>query len=435
MEREVRVPSRTTPGEFHRVLIGIDGETSCDCAGATYRGYCWAQAQVKEQMMTDNEMELVPVKVTPPTSLVPRTQDLEAIDRLANSIMGAKGQMFPAALDTPAKVFAVMAYGLEVGVPPMAALRNIYIVNGKPQPSAELMAGIAMAGEKGISFEIVELTDTKCTMRIKRPSLNVEAEYTYTIEDAKKANLIKPGQPWALYPRDMMRHACMKRLCRAYAPDLINGLDSIAISTPVDAEPPAPPRYIEGEFAETAEEQVTDRSAPADVDVTTGEIIEGSFVEEDEEPSDGTPEEPAAAASDPIGQASMNAAAEWLNATARAAKCTVEDVLEALNTDIVGVAANLPTVQAQWARMRPAGAAPAAAAEPTGNEELDAITNPGQFFSYFWQEHRVSKRALIERCSLQQEQDFEDLATQEGGWNAAAKFVEETFLATAGAAS
>ena len=165
------------------------------------------------------------------------------------------------------------------------------------------------------------------------------------------------------------------------------------------------------------------------------DVIEGSFVEQDEEPSDGTPEEPAATSSDPIGEAAMNAAAEWLNDTAKAAKCTVEDVLEALNTDIVGVAANLPAVQAQWARMRPAGTAPAAAAEPTGNEKLDAITNPGQFFSYFWQEHRVSKRALIERCSLQQEQDFEDLATQEGGWNAAAKFVEETFLAPAGAAS
>ncbi|MCK9495216.1 MAG: hypothetical protein M0R75_06935 [Dehalococcoidia bacterium] len=434
MEREVRVPSRTTPGEYHRVLIGIDGETSCDCAGATYRGYCWAQVQVKEQMMTNEEHALVPVKVTPPTSLVPSTKDLEAIDRLANSIMGAKGQMFPAALDSPAKVFAVMAYGLEVGVPPMAALRNIYIVNGKPQPSAELMAGIAMAGEKGISFEIVELTDTKCTMRIKRPSLNVEAEYTYTIEDAKKANLIKPGQPWSLYPRDMMRHACMKRLCRAYAPDLINGLDSIALSTPADDEPTTPPRYIEASTPMRYAEE-TGPAPITEVDLATGEIIEGSFVEEDEEPSDGAPEEAAPATSDPIGEASMNAAAEWLNATAKAAKCTVEDVLEALNTDIVGVAANLPAVQAQWARMRPAGAAPTAAAEPTGNEKLDAITNPGQFFSYFWQEHRVSKRALIERCSLQQEQDFEDLATQEGGWNAAAKFVEETFLATAGAAS
>lgn len=226
--RAVRVPSRTTPGAFHDVLIGIDGEAQCSCPGFTHHGHCWAVAYVKEEMMTNESTALVPIKVTPPKSLVPSAPDLAAIAEYSASIIGARGQAFPKELDTAAKVYAVMAYGLELGVTPMVALNQIYLVNGRPQPSAQLMAGIALANEPSLTLEIVSLDDEQCTMRIDRPSRKVSGEYTYTMAEAKRAGSAGKDT-WQKHGRDMLRANATKRILRAYAPDLINGVAAIAL--------------------------------------------------------------------------------------------------------------------------------------------------------------------------------------------------------------
>jgi hypothetical protein len=282
---EVIVPSRTTPGEVHRVLVGIDGNTSCSCPGGTNHGKCWAQEQVKKEqgMTTENDttQALVPIRVTPPKSLVPSRDDLASIAELARSIMGARGQMFPKELDTPGKVYAVMAYGLDLGVRPMTALRSIYVVNGRPEPSAQLMLGIVMAAEPDATMEIVELTDELCTMRINRPSRDMRAEYTYTLADAKRAGLVKQNNPWALYPRDMLRHACVKRLCRAYAPDLIQGIDAIALTSDDEL---MGRRQIEV-VAELDQQHVIDVPSGDTVDTETGEIVDAPAADaRDEDP-------------------------------------------------------------------------------------------------------------------------------------------------------
>ena len=51
-------------------------------------------------------------------------------------------QMVPKALrGRPEEAFAVMVYGSELGIAPMAALRSIYIIEGQPTCSAQLMRG------------------------------------------------------------------------------------------------------------------------------------------------------------------------------------------------------------------------------------------------------------------------------------------------------
>src|SRR5690606_673145 len=80
------------------------------------------------------------------------------------------------------------------------------------------------AREPDSSFTVLELTAERCTMRFRRPSRGIDAEYTYEFGDAKRAGLTKPGSNWEKFPKDMLRWACMKRLARAYASDLSNGL-------------------------------------------------------------------------------------------------------------------------------------------------------------------------------------------------------------------
>ena len=335
----VTVASRSTPGEMYRVLVGVDGEATCTCAGYEYRQACWHVEHVRGEMMSEESLAIVPLKVTPPKSLVPSAADLTSIAALAESLMPARGFAFPRELDHPGKLYAVMVFGLALGVSPTAALRSIYIVNGRPQPSAELMAGIVMAAESDATFEVTELTDTSCTMRIRRPARNIDAEYTYTIEDAKRANLIKQGNPWSTFPRDMLRHAAMKRLCRAYAPDLINGLEASALSNPEEAAPPM--RYIEAESV----------SAAASVNVDTGEIIDGEYTEEppiDDAPHEGTYVNEIGGV--PLGAMSLVAAVAAENGI------TPDAVLAAWGTDIAGVAADLDAYRARVEQRRAARA-------------------------------------------------------------------------------
>lgn len=176
---------------------------------------------------------LAPIKVTPPQSILPTKGELEVIGLIARSVVGARGMAVPQAIDHPAKAAAIMIAGFELGVPPMTALRHIFTVNGKTEPDAQLMAGIVLAREPGSTLEVIEEDAEHCTARLVRPARRINAEYTYYLSDAKRAGLIKAGGNWDKFPKDMMRWAAFKRLCRAYAPDLINSV-GVPVSDDLD---------------------------------------------------------------------------------------------------------------------------------------------------------------------------------------------------------
>lgn len=275
--REVIVASQSTAGRAYRVLIGIDGTAVCTCMGWEAHGHCEHGRKALEDLMTtDPTMALVPIRVEPPRTILPSKQELEIIGILARSVVGARGHAVPAALDTPQKAAAVMIAGFELGVKPMTALRHFFVVNGKTEPDAQIMAGILQSREPDSSLTIVELTAERCTMRITRPARSLAAEYTYTIDDAKASGLIKPGNPWDKFPKDMLRWAVTKRLCRAYAPDLINAV-GVEVNDDLTGDEGIPDaaRVIDmadippGMLYSAGDEQ------PHVVDATTGEVDGG----------------------------------------------------------------------------------------------------------------------------------------------------------------
>ena len=263
--REVAVESRSTTGFTYRVLVGIDGRAQCTCRGYEERGACAHTVTAEEIAMNEqNTTALAPIKVTPPQSILPTKGELEVIGLIARSVVGARGMAVPAAIDHPAKAAAIMIAGFELGVPPMTALRHIFTVNGKTEPDAQLMAGIVMAREPGSTIEVVEQDDEHCTARIVRPSHKINAEYTYYLADAKRAGLVKSGNNWDKFPKDMMRWAAFKRLCRAYAADLINSI-GIPVSEDLDVggdiEDGGAYAVIDGVVSEVTPEQAAARVA------------------------------------------------------------------------------------------------------------------------------------------------------------------------------
>lgn len=256
----VRVPSRTTAGLFYEVTIALDGTPICGCPAAMRNLNCWHVAYVKEEVMTtESSTALVPVQLRPTVAALPTERELKLIDRAAQMAMSGAITL-PRELNTPQKVATVMLYGWELGLKPLTSIRHIFIINGRPQPSAEVMAGMLIAHEPDARLSVVEIDNTHCTLRLLRPRRHVDAQYTVTWADIERAKLNKDVA--LLYPQDRMRWHCTKRLLRIYAPDVINALDVVGSSELDDGEDE---EFDESEFYNDGDRRVN---------TSTGEIID-----------------------------------------------------------------------------------------------------------------------------------------------------------------
>lgn len=153
-----------------------------------------------------------------------------------------------------ADAFFVMMYGRELGIPPMAALRMIYVIDGKPTCSGQAM--LSLMRRAGMQFEIPDphtITDS-VTIRVKRPGGEWKS-YTYTMEMARKAGLAGKAT-WTKYPREMLIWRATSMIGKMEGGDIIGGLYTI--------EEIAPPETILDEAGEIVRgELLPPPSAPA----------------------------------------------------------------------------------------------------------------------------------------------------------------------------
>ena len=226
-----RVQSERDPAVSYRVQVA-HGRGVCDCLGAlTHESECKHVRACKrlEDTMTTTETtavavrqpgaDLIPMRVEPPQSSLPSMDQLRVITTIANSIYQTRGTLIPKEIDSSQKAFAVMLAGHELGIPPMASFREIFIVNGRTVPSARVLMGLVLRGDPQAAFVWFERSEKRAHARLTRGNgMTVEVEYT--IEDAQRAKLTN-NPTWTTYPKDMLAYRCVSRLCRLGGPDLI----------------------------------------------------------------------------------------------------------------------------------------------------------------------------------------------------------------------
>lgn len=225
----VRVPSRSVAGVAYTVALALDGRLLCNCPASYNHLDCWHLKFVREEMTTETAVAIRPISLTT-TALIPSEEDIDRVNKAAAMVMSGAVTL-PVELKTAQQVAALMLYGLELGLRPMTALRHLYIVKGKVQPSSEVMAGMLMRSDPQAKL-IVEKLEVKgtgndisgvCTMRILRPSRGISQTYTVDWADIKRAGLARDNN--LAYPEDRLRYHATKRLLRIYAPDIINAFD------------------------------------------------------------------------------------------------------------------------------------------------------------------------------------------------------------------
>jgi hypothetical protein len=261
----------------YTVMFGLADAATCTCPDYEFRRHDCKHIKAKREEL-GMTTAVATIQVNPPTRALMTVDELNAADQMAARLIAARAVAIPKNLThikdvalppetVQANVCAVIIAGAELGVKPMTSLRHMTIINGKTEPDGQLGAGISMAMESDLSFEITKETDEATTIRLRRPAKGISVEYTYQMADAKKAGLMS-NTGWQKYPRDMRRWAALKRLCRAYCSDLINGIASTTMGNMPSAVAgePAQAEYVEGSVNEPAA-QVT---APVEAPVVPG---------------------------------------------------------------------------------------------------------------------------------------------------------------------
>jgi hypothetical protein len=134
-----------------------------------------------------------------------------------------KSGLLPSSIKSPAAALAIIQKGRELGIPPMYALNNISVIQGRTVTSAELMLAMIYRdhGDGAIQFE--ETTDERCVVLYKRRSWASPRRFEWSWDDAKRANLIGKDV-WKAYPPAMLRARCISAVARIGFPDTIGGM-------------------------------------------------------------------------------------------------------------------------------------------------------------------------------------------------------------------
>ena len=183
-----------------------------------------------------------------PTSFAPTTfqEAMEFSKMVAHSDLAPKDYR-----DKPANVLIAIQMGSEVGLSPMAALQNIAVINGRPAlwgDAALAVVQVHPAYEWHKEYTQGEGDAMTAICQIKRKGSDV-SEGTFSVAQAKKAELWTKQGPWTTYPDRMLKMRARGFALRDKFADALRGLitaeeamDLVAIEDP---RGPAPEGVIQ----------------------------------------------------------------------------------------------------------------------------------------------------------------------------------------------
>lgn len=145
---------------------------------------------------------------------------------LANELSTVDGFVPKPLLGRPPAILATLLAGQELGLGPMAALRSVYIIDGKATLAAVAARALVYAAGHALDWDG---SDTKCVARGRRRDETKWTEVEWTIDRARRAKLAD-RQAWRLYPRAMLTARATAELCNIKFSDVLMGLDIAELS-------------------------------------------------------------------------------------------------------------------------------------------------------------------------------------------------------------
>jgi hypothetical protein len=187
------------------------------------------------------------------TSLSIRVSNVDELKALAR-VFAVSGMFGTANNDqTLAKCAVQLMAGMEAGFTPFASITGIYVINGKPGFSAQLLAQ-AIKRHPHYDYRVLEKTAKGCTIRFLHDG-EILGEESFTSEMAQRASLT--SGPWKAYPEAMLFARCLTAGMRTHCPDALGG------HTPYTPEELGAPGQIDesGMVVATVQDVTPDRDA------------------------------------------------------------------------------------------------------------------------------------------------------------------------------
>lgn len=211
-------------------------------------------------------------------ALVPVATKEEIADLYTwGKMMVASGFFKDARSEAAAAVKILM--GRALGFDMISSMTGLHIVEGRPTLGANLMAHAVKRSGK-YTYRVIEHDEQHCVIHFfERVEAHGEAdaamqkigESSFTIDDAKRAGLVKAQSNWEKWPRNMVFARALSNGVRWHCPDVFSGT---AVYTPEELRPEmeitedGEPVYIEAGFVpeeppQAQPEQRQQQRAPA----------------------------------------------------------------------------------------------------------------------------------------------------------------------------
>jgi hypothetical protein len=131
-------------------------------------------------------------------------------------------------ISSPEQAAAIVLKGYELGLSFTSSLELIQVVEGKPTLSPRGALALVLNSPVCEGVKIDDLADAKgapagCKVWMKRVG-GFEYTVTWTMEDAKRAGLIKPNSGWEKYPAQMLKWRAVGFCADVVFPDVIGGM-------------------------------------------------------------------------------------------------------------------------------------------------------------------------------------------------------------------
>jgi hypothetical protein len=170
----------------------------------------------------------------------------------------------PKGLEKAESVLIAVQMGRELGLPPMAALQNIAIINGRPGVFGD--AALALVRGSGLLVSYSQAWEGTGDARLAKVTARRKGDVadtvqTFSVQDAKKAGLWGKQGPWSQYPDRMLLFRARGFILRDMFGDVLKGFKT----TEELADTPPPEKNITGEATAGAPSSYTGTARPAPV--------------------------------------------------------------------------------------------------------------------------------------------------------------------------
>lgn len=176
------------------------------------------------------ELDITPANVlgTPGAGTVKLAEwamELTAAHQLGTALSGT--QFVPRDFQgKPDACAAAILAGKSLGLDPMNALSNIFVVHGKPAMYARTMAALVL--REGHEVIRSAASDSSVTVRARRKGSREWQEFTWDIQRADKAGYLSNAK-YKTNPIEMLTAKALAEACRVIAPDVLTGVAAYSV--------------------------------------------------------------------------------------------------------------------------------------------------------------------------------------------------------------